>query len=155
VNAIRTSPEWSNTAIMITWDDWGGYYDHVAPPTADGQQLGFRVPMILLSPGAAQNQVSHEVLDHSSIPAFAAELFGLPGDWAPRTNQISGVWTSTPNNAAQITSLTHEDAYTAAGMQHASSVFVLYLMTLVVITGVLFVLGVTFRAARPGEGNQP
>jgi hypothetical protein len=40
-------------------------------------------------------------------------------------------------------------------MQHASSVFVLYLMTLVVITGVLFVLGVTFRAARPGEGNQP
>ena len=145
-----------NTAIMITWDDWGGYYDHVAPPKGrDGHQLGFRVPMILLSPWAAENQVSHEWLDHSSIPAFAAKLFNLPGDWTPRTDQIKGVWTTTPNDAAQITSLAHEEPYAAAGMQHASSVFVLYLMTLVVITGVLFVLGVTFRAARPGEGNQP
>jgi phospholipase C len=141
---------------LITWDDWGGYYDHVAPPKGrNGHQLGFRVPMILLSPYAAQNQVSHEVLDHSSIPAFAAKLFHLPGDWTPNTHQISGVWTAAPNDAAQITSLAHEDPYAAAGMQHASSVFVLYLMTLVVITGVLFVLGVTFRASRPGEGNQP
>ncbi len=155
INAIRTSRQWPSTAIMITWDDWGGYYDHVAPKEADGHQLGFRVPMILLSPWALENQVSHEWLDHSSIPAFAAELFDLPGDWTPRTNQIKGVWTSVPNDATQITSLEHEDPYAAAGMQHASSVFVLYLMTLVVITGVLFVLGVTFRAARPGEGNQP
>jgi phospholipase C len=158
VNAIRTSPQWAtgDTAIMITWDDWGGYYDHVAPPQGrDEHQLGFRVPMILLSPWAAENQVSHEVLDHSSIPAFAAKLFHLPGDWTPRTHQIKGVWTSAPNDATQITSLVHEQAYAAAGMQHASSVFVLYLMTLVVITGVLFVLGVTFRAARPGEGNRP
>ena len=88
VNAIRTSPQWANTAIMITWDDWGGYYDHVAPPKADGHQLGFRVPMILLSPWAAENRVSSEVLDHSSIPAFAAKLFNLPGDWTPRTDQI-------------------------------------------------------------------
>jgi phospholipase C len=156
VNAIRTSPQWANTAIMITWDDWGGYYDHVAPPTGrDGHRLGFRVPMILLSPWAEQNQVSSEPLDHSSIPAFAAKLFNLPGDWTPRTHQIKGVWAAAPNDAAQITSLVHEQPYSAAGMQHASSVFVLYLMTLVVITGVLFVLGVTFRAARPGEGNQP
>jgi phospholipase C len=156
VNAIRTSPQWPNTAILITWDDWGGYYDHVAPPKGrNGHQLGFRVPMILLSPYAAQNQVSHEVLDHSSIPAFAAKLFHLPGDWTPNTHQINGVWTAAPNDAAQITSLAHEDPYAAAGMQHASAVFVLYLMTLVVITGVLFVLGVTFRASRPGEGNQP
>jgi hypothetical protein len=55
----------------------------------------------------------------------------------------------------QITALSRESPYAAAGMQHASSVFVLYLMTLVVITGVLFALGVTFRAARPGEGNRP
>jgi phospholipase C len=156
VNAIRTSPQWADTAIMITWDDWGGYYDHVKPPEGrDGHQLGFRVPMILLSPWAAQNEVWPEVLDHSSIPAFAAELFNLPGDWTPRTDEIKGVWTATPNDAAQITSLSSEEPYVAAGMQHASSVFVLYLMTLVVITGVLFVLGVTFRAARPGEGNQP
>jgi phospholipase C len=159
VNAIRTSPDWPNTAIVITWDDWGGYYDHVAPPPlskSGGHQLGFRVPMILLSPFAMPNEVSHQLLDHSSIPAFAASLFDLPGKWAPHTNDLHGVWTPTPNTAPQITALSREPAYKAAGMQHASSVFVLYLKTLVVITGVLFALGVTFRAARPeGKRTQP
>ena len=156
VNAIRTSPDWTNTAIVITWDDWGGYYDHVAPPEGSAGQLGFRVPMILLSPYAEQNLVSHEVLDHSSIPAFAASLFpDLTWNRTPHTDELSGVWTTTPDDATQITSLQHEPPYAAAGLQHASSVFVLYLMTLVVITGVLFALGVTFRAARPGEGNRP
>jgi phospholipase C len=158
VNAIRTSPNWANTAIVITWDDWGGYYDHVRPPTpsktTDGTQLGFRVPMILLSPYVASNQVSHLRLDHSSIPALAASLFGLKWNRSPHTNQLSGVWTTTPNATSEITSIQGEEPYAAAGYQHASSVFVLYLMTLVVITGVLFALGVTFRAARPGEGNR-
>ena len=156
VNAIRTSPDWSHTAIVIAWDDWGGYYDHVAPPVArNGQQLGFRVPMILLSPWVIPNTVSHEELDHSSIPAFAASLFpDLQWNRRPHTNDLGGVWATTPNDATQITSLQSESPYLAAGAQHASSVFVLYLMTLVVITGVLFALGVTFRAARPGEGNR-
>jgi phospholipase C len=155
VNAIRSSPDWPHTAILITWDDWGGYYDHVSPPKGnDGQQLGFRVPLILLSPYAEVGQVSHQELDHSSIPAFAASLFGLDWNRTPHTEQLSGVWTTTPNAATQIASLKSEAPYAAAGMQHASSVFVLYLMTLVVITGVLFALGVTFRAARPGEGNR-
>jgi phospholipase C len=158
VNAIRMSPDWPSTAVVITWDDWGGYYDHVPPPapskTTDGTQLGFRVPMILLSPYVTGNQVSHQRLDHSSIPALAASLFGL--QWrSPHTNRLSGVWTATPNTATQITSIQSEQPYAAAGYQHASSVFVLYLMTLVVITGVLFALGVTFRAARPGEGKRP
>jgi len=156
VNAIRTSPDWPNTAILITWDDWGGYYDHVPPPEGnDGQQLGFRVPMILLSPYAEAGQVSDLELDHSSVPAFAASLFGLRWDRTPHTDQLTGVWTTTPNLSTEISSLKEEPPYAAAGMQHASSVFVLYLMTLVVITGVLFALGVTFRAARPGEGNRP
>jgi phospholipase C len=157
VNAIRTSPDWANTAVIITWDDWGGYYDHVAPPTpsetTDGTQLGFRVPMILLSPYVTAHQVSHQRLDHSSIPALAASLFGLTWDRRPHTNRLSGVWTTTPNTATEITSIKSEVPYAAAGYQHASSVFVLYLMTLVVITGVLFALGVTFRVARSGEGN--
>ena len=111
--------------------------------------------MILLSPYAVQGQVSNLVLDHSSIPAFAASLFGLQWNRAPHTNPLSGVWTATPNDATEITSVHSEVPYAAAGYQHASSVFALYLMTLVVITGVLFALGVTFRAARPGEGNRP
>jgi hypothetical protein len=59
---------------------------------------------------------------------------------------LSGVWTTTPNDATEISSLKHETAVLRRPVQHASSVFVLYLMTLVVITGVLFALGVTFRA---------
>ncbi len=126
INAIRTSPDWATTAILITWDDWGGYYDHRPPPVAGyGTQLGFRVPLILLSPWALQGQVSSQRLDHSSIPAFAASLFNLPGNWAPHTNRIRQVWAATPNDAVQITALSRESPYAAAGMQHASSVFVL------------------------------
>ena len=52
VNAIGNSPYWSNTAIFITWDDWGGFYDHVAPPIYNSYEYGFRVPLIVVSPYA-------------------------------------------------------------------------------------------------------
>ena len=83
VNALETSPDWSTTAVVVTWDDWGGYYDHVAPPVAsDGHQLGMRVPMLLLSPWTQGGTVSSQTLDHSSIPALATSLFGLGPDHA-------------------------------------------------------------------------
>jgi phospholipase C len=52
VNAIGASPYWNSTAIFVTWDDWGGWYDHVAPPQVDVMGLGFRVPLIVISPYA-------------------------------------------------------------------------------------------------------
>jgi phospholipase C len=59
VDAAESSPDWNTTALFVVWDDYGGFYDHVDPPaTSSGQQLGFRVPMILVSPYARKNYVS-------------------------------------------------------------------------------------------------
>jgi phospholipase C len=89
VNAIGNSPYWANTAIIITWDDWGGWYDHVAPPLMlNHYEIGFRVPMIVVSPysnlknaGTGTN-VNHTFYEFGSILRFIENTFGL-GNIAP------------------------------------------------------------------------
>jgi phospholipase C len=79
VNAIGNSPYWSNTAIFITWDDWGGWYDHVPPPKPrNSYEYGFRVPLIVVSPYARRGYISHVQHDFGSILKFIEETFGLP-----------------------------------------------------------------------------
>jgi phospholipase C len=79
VNAIGNSPYWSNTAIIITWDDWGGWYDHVPPPKAiNSYEYGFRVPMIVVSPYARPAYISHVTHDFGSILKFIEENYRLP-----------------------------------------------------------------------------
>jgi phospholipase C len=86
VNAIGTSSYWSDTAIIITWDDWGGWYDHVPPPHVindgtswgSGYVYGFRVPLIVVSPYAKSAYVSHTQHDFGSILKFVEVTFGLP-----------------------------------------------------------------------------
>jgi phospholipase C len=78
VNAIGSGPLWNSTAIFITWDDWGGYYDHVVPPTVDYMGLGFRVPLIVVSPYAKHGYVSHVTHEFGSILRFTEETFGIP-----------------------------------------------------------------------------
>ena len=77
VNAIGKGPDWNSTAIFITWDDWGGWYDHVAPPQLDVMGLGFRVPLIVVSPFARNGYVSHAQHEFGSITRFTEETFGL------------------------------------------------------------------------------
>ena len=78
VNAIGNSQYWSNTAIIVTWDDWGGWYDHVAPPSIlNSYQYGFRVPLIVISPYAKSQYVSHQVYDFGSVLKFIENTFGL------------------------------------------------------------------------------
>jgi phospholipase C len=77
-NAIGASPYWNNTAIFIVWDDWGGWYDHVAPTQLDAMGLGFRVPLIVVSPYARPGYVSHVNHEFASILKFTEESFGLP-----------------------------------------------------------------------------
>jgi phospholipase C len=77
VNAIGKSKFWDTTAVFVQWDDWGGLYDHVPPPLADYDGLGFRVPLIVISPYAKQNYVSHVQYETTSVLRFAEDLFGL------------------------------------------------------------------------------
>jgi phospholipase C len=77
VNAIMKSPIWKDTVIFLTWDDYGGFYDHVAPPQVDGFGFGFRVPMIVISPYAKQGFVDHTVGEFSSVLRFMEENWGL------------------------------------------------------------------------------
>ena len=78
VNAIGKSAYWSDTAILITWDDWGGWYDHVAPPILNSYEYGFRVPLIVVSPYAKKGYVSHTMHDFGSLLRFTEDIFHLP-----------------------------------------------------------------------------
>jgi len=77
VSAIQASPYWSSTVIFLTWDDYGGWYDHVAPPQVDKFGYGFRVPMIMISPMAKHGFVDHTLSDHTSILKFIERVFDL------------------------------------------------------------------------------
>lgn len=78
VSAVKASPMWSTTAILLTWDESGGFYDHVPPPQVDSWGYGFRVPLIVISPFAKRGFVDHEVMDHTSILKLIATNWGLP-----------------------------------------------------------------------------
>jgi phospholipase C len=78
VNAVGESKFWKTTAIFIQWDDWGGFYDHVPPPFKDYDGLGFRVPLIVISPYAKKGHVSHVQYETASVLRFAENLWGLP-----------------------------------------------------------------------------
>ncbi|MEM0074872.1 MAG: alkaline phosphatase family protein [Nitrososphaerota archaeon] len=78
VDHIMESQYWNTTAIFITYDEGGGYYDHVPPPVLDGVQLGFRVPLFVISPYSKENYVSHTVMNHASILAFIDYNWNLP-----------------------------------------------------------------------------
>jgi phospholipase C len=78
VNAIGRSQFWNSTAIFISWDDWGGLYDHVPPPQVDKLGLGFRVPLIVVSPYAKHGYISHETHEMGSILHFTETVFDLP-----------------------------------------------------------------------------
>jgi phospholipase C len=78
VNAIGNSQYWGNTAIIITWDDWGGWFDHVAPPSVrNSYEYGFRVPLIVVSPYAKAAYISHQNHDFGSILKFTETVFNL------------------------------------------------------------------------------
>ena len=77
VNAIGSSPYWSSVAIFVTWDDYGGFYDHVAPPQVDSEGYGFRVPCLVVSPYARKGFLDPTVNDHTSILKFIEQRYGL------------------------------------------------------------------------------
>jgi phospholipase C len=78
LDAIMRSPAWKRTAVFLTWDDFGGFYDHVPPPHVDIYGDGPRVPLLVIGPYARRGFVFHETSDFSSVLRFIEELEGLP-----------------------------------------------------------------------------
>lgn len=78
VNAVMESPDWNTTAIFISWDDWGGFYDHVPPPNVDRYGFGIRVPGLVISPYAKQGYIDHKVYSTGSWLKIVEERFGVP-----------------------------------------------------------------------------
>jgi phospholipase C len=77
VNAIGNSQYWNSTAIFISWDDWGGWYDHVTPTKVDEMGPGFRVPLLIVSPYARHGYVTHHFHEASGFIAFIEHNFDL------------------------------------------------------------------------------
>jgi phospholipase C len=75
INAIMKSPDWNSTAIFLSWDDWGGFYDHVKPPTVDGQGYGLRVPGIVISPYAKPGYIDHTTYSFDAYLKFIEDDF--------------------------------------------------------------------------------
>jgi phospholipase C len=78
LDQLMSSPYWSSTAVVVTWDDFGGFYDHVPPPHLDLYGLGPRVPALVISPWAKRGMVDHQQLEFSSVLRFIETVFGLP-----------------------------------------------------------------------------
>jgi phospholipase C len=78
VQAVQRSAAWSSTAILITYDEAGGFFDHVAPCQLDAYGPGLRIPMIIVSPYAKPGYVDTTFSEHSSVLKFIETVFGLP-----------------------------------------------------------------------------
>ena len=85
VDAVAASDAWEHTAIFVTWDEWGGFYDHVEPPQVDDIGLGFRVPLLTISPYAQRGLIDDEVGEFSTPLKFISDNWGLD----PLTKRIA------------------------------------------------------------------
>jgi phospholipase C len=75
INAVMRGPDWDSTAIFLTWDDWGGFYDHVKPPQVDENGFGFRVPGIVISPWVKGGTIDHQTLSFDAYLKLIEDRF--------------------------------------------------------------------------------
>ena len=99
INSLIASPLWKSSALFFTYDEGGGYFDHVAPPQVDAYGLGMRVPMLVVSPWARRGYVSGQLYEHASILKFIERRFNLP-TLASANHQFDTSTPGTNNDAA-------------------------------------------------------
>ena len=75
INAVMRGPDWDSTAIFLAWDDWGGFYDHIVPPTVDQNGYGLRVPGLVISPYAKRGYIDHQKLSFDAFDKFIEDDF--------------------------------------------------------------------------------
>jgi phospholipase C len=86
IDTIMRSPDWDSTAIFLAWDDWGGFYDHVEPPSVDAQGYGLRVPALVISPYAKRGYIDHQTLSFDAYLEFVEDDFLGGARIDPRTD---------------------------------------------------------------------
>jgi phospholipase C len=86
IDAVMRSPEWDSSAIFLSWDDWGGFYDNVVPPIVDGAGYGLRVPGLVISPYAERARIDHQVLSSDAYLKFIEDDFLGGQRLDPRTD---------------------------------------------------------------------
>ena len=86
INTIMRGPDWGSTAIFLTWDDWGGFYDHVVPPQVDRAGYGLRVPGLVISPYARKGYIDHQVLSFDAYNKFIEDDFLNSARLDPKTD---------------------------------------------------------------------
>ncbi len=99
INSLIASPLWKSSALFFTYDEGGGYFDHVAPPQVDAYGLGMRVSMLVVSPWARRGYVSGQLFEHASILKFIERRFNLP-TLASVNHQFDTSTPGTNNDAA-------------------------------------------------------
>jgi phospholipase C len=86
INAVMMSSDWDSTAIFVTWDDWGGFYDHMVPPAADQNGYGIRVPGLVISPYAKKGYIDDQVLSFDAYVRFIENVFIGGQELDPKTD---------------------------------------------------------------------
>jgi len=86
INAVMKSPDWRSSAIFLSWDDWGGFYDHVVPPRVDQDGYGLRVPGLVISPYAKKGYIDHQTLSSDAYLKFIEDDFLGGARLNPRTD---------------------------------------------------------------------
>jgi phospholipase C len=112
VDAIMQSPDWDSTAIFISWDDWGGFYDHVPPPKVNWFGYGIRVPGLVVSAYARQGYVDHQTLSHDAYVKFIEDDFLGGARIDPKTDGRPDPRAEVPENAPQLGDLRNDFDFT-------------------------------------------
>lgn len=108
INAVMQGPDWNSTAIFLSWDDWGGFYDHVVPPHVDQNGYGLRVPGIVISPYARSGYIDHQVLSFDAYLKFIEDDFLGGQRLDPRTDGRPDPRPDVRENAAVLGDLVND-----------------------------------------------
>jgi phospholipase C len=108
VNAVMRSKYWDSTAIFVSWDDWGGFYDHVAPPDVNYFGYGLRVPGLVISPYARKGYIDHQRLSHDAYVKFIEDDFLRGRRLDPKTDGRPDPRESVAENAPQLGDLRYD-----------------------------------------------
>ena len=112
INAVMQGPDWNSTAIFLTWDDWGGFYDHVVPPVVDINGYGLRVPAMVISPYARKGVIDHQTLSFDAYLKFIEDDFLSGQRLDPKTDGRSDPRPTVRENVSVLGNLVQDFDFT-------------------------------------------